>query len=530
MVENNIQSSLDRLRTSSSPLIHLQPPADQPTVQRKVSSADQPRHNEDFVINLVGPTGSLKEVPVSSNTSPELKFLLYEPQQPEKDLLVPQQHGVSQSNYVYPATGLLQHSLPPKQTGSTSPYLQFPEESLQDQNPSGQLPDSFAFTDVFNLNPGDQSPTIGNSKTHIPVNLMLDSLMTSELKPELRMASLLAKADVEDQPSLTLTSPGPSLDALYNFLDQQLTQQRDIGLIRPHLSVANSLSHRADPPDQPPELGLLTGDEAALAAYRELHQQALAATAAEAAHYQSGHSSFGKASFNPLPELQHPSQTYPLSNTGTIQKNFEIGKPTGGQSSNIQFINANMMNPFGTSLDGVAAASPHHEAWHERRGKTTLHEDTSFQPSVPDTGPRRLTEMLPFLNSQQPELIPFFPSSHLSSSSVKEQSNIGLSPYNSYDSSQGIQNNHHMYSSSDNHNGPKGSLGGQQLPSQPTSSSLVGGGSMRQVEPMQPLVKADLPLVGGGMTSSNNTEVIRPNSSMVQPPLRGSTSGEMVFV
>ena len=523
MVQNNIQGSLSRLRSSSSPIIQLQPPAALDVDQRAGTSsqrADQYRLLEDFA-HFLQPASTTQERSWSIEPNSELKFLLVE-QPPTSQL---EQPGFSQSESSFSASDQSQLGGQRGDERELSKFLQLQDELRLRQGHPQPGHDSYTFTDVLNLKPVGQEPRLPNSNQHLegrdhaPAHMMLDSLMmTGSLKPELRMAGLVAQASMEESamPADTRvgsrqwvsSTPAPSLESLYSLLEQQLTLHRDVGLISPP-SAADTLSLRSDSQPQLSGLGILSGDDAALAAYHQLHQQQ--------------HSDIAQAAYQQLPNIPallpenhqspvispSPGPYYSPLELRSSQTSLGTGISYGEQQS-LGTVHS-YMSPSGPS--NLSQQPP--GLWQERRGKTTLHEDTSFQPSIPDLGTGRPPPaVLPFLGSQLPEILPFFTSNTLQA--------LG-GPANSPSPSTGGQNSviqsqlSGQYQQS-SYRGQTGVAGGSSVGQLPPGQ-LMGGDVRQQLEPMYPLGKADPP--PSVVMGSNTGDAIRRNNSFAAASIPG---------
>ena len=560
MVQNNIQGSLSRLRSSSSPIIQLQPPAALDVDQRAGTSsqrADQYRLLEDFA-HFLQPASTTQERSWSIEPNSELKFLLVE-QPPTSQL---EQPGFSQSESSFSASDQSQLGGQRGDERELSKFLQLQDELRLRQGHPQPGHDSYTFTDVLNLKPVGQEPRLPNSNQHLegrdhaPAHMMLDSLMmTGSLKPELRMAGLVAQASMEESamPADTRvgsrqwvsSTPAPSLESLYSLLEQQLTLHRDVGLISPP-SAADTLSLRSDSQPQPSGLGILSGDGAALAAYHQLHQQALSDAAAQTAYqqlhqqalsgtaaqtayqqlHQQQHSDIAQAAYQQLPNIpallpeNHQSQVISPS-PGPYYSPLELRSSQTSLGTGISYGEQQSLGTVHSFQSYMSPSGPSNLSqqppglWQERRGKTTLHEDTSFQPSIPDVGTGRPPPaVLPFLGSQLPEILPFFTSNTLQA--------LG-GPTNSPSPSTGGQNSviqsqlSGQYQQS-SYRGQTGVAGGSSVGQLPPGQ-LMGGDVRQQLEPMYPLGKADPP--PSVVMGSNTGDAIRRNNSFAAASIPG---------
>jgi hypothetical protein len=298
----------------------------------------------------------------------------------------------------------------------------------------------------------EKSETAG----HLPAEVFLKSLMRSGLKPELSMASILAQADLDGQRQpaiksgqLSYPSQILSLDSLHSLLQQELSDvhpQRHVKSLS--LPAAGTFANRMDFSRQ---TGMENEQEAVPIVYSQ-----------------------------PYPELLRTGQGYESSYQPFDLSGF--GSPSGtGQ----------LQSPQGTAFrqDGeMMFSDPGLAIMQDRSGHTRLHEDPSFQPSVPDLSTRRTpTDLLPFLGT---EILPGSTHSNsLAQGPINFIQNPDLTGFKQSSSTslvqtQGNRQAEHVYPQVNSYNqpGPGGSHN-VQLPHAPTFSNLIGGEG-RQPEPM----------------------------------------------
>jgi hypothetical protein len=474
MIQSNIRDSFGKMRSSSSPLVHLEPPHS----SLPAAAADRRSESPGTVEVLKSPQDNLKKFAspathkqqhtFTSDLDPELKFLMFD-QLPGVD-----QPGQRLAELSQPRIGQPEGSFSSSdqsQLGLLSGELQTPLSITHGQSQASQQGRPFVFTDMLDLTV-PQPEGIAHSRHkeksesagHLPAEVFLKSLMRSGLKPELSMASILAQADLDGQRQpaiksgqLSYPSQVLSLDSLHSLLQQELSDvhpQRHVKSLS--LPAAATFANRMD-------FSRHTGMER----MSENEQEAVPIVYSQ-----------------PYPELLRTGQGYDSSYQPLDLSGFGSASGTG-----------QLQPPQGTAFrqDGeMMFSGPGLAIMQDRSGHTRLHEDPSFQPSVPDLSTRRTPpDLLPFLGK---EILPG--STHSNSlaqgpinfiqnpdlTGFKQSSSMSLVQSEGNNQAEHVFPQVNSYKSTLNQPGP-GSSHNVQLPHAPTFSNLIGGEG-RQPEPM----------------------------------------------
>ncbi len=472
MIQSNIRDSFGKMRSSSSPLVHLEPPLSSlpaPAADRRSESpetAEVLKSPQDNLEKFAPPATHKQQHTFTSDLDPELKFLMFD-QLPGVD-----QPGQRLAKLSQPRIGLPEGSFSSSdqsQLGLLSGDVQSPLSFTYGQSQAGQQERPFVFTDMLDLNPAvPQAEGIAHNRQkeksetagHLPAEVFLKSLMRGGLKPELSMASILAQADLGDQRQpaiksgqLSYPSQVLSLDSLHSLLQQELSDvppQRHVKSLS--LPAAGTFANRMD-------FSRHTGMENEQEAVPIVYSQ-------------------------PYPELLRTGQGYHSSYQPFDLSGF--GSPSGTEQ---------LQSPQGTAFrkEGeMMFSGPGLAIMQDRSGHTRLHEDPSFQPSVPDLTTRRTPpDLLPFLGT---EILPGSTHSNsLAQGPINFIQNPDLTGFKQSSSTSLVQTygSHpaehvfpqvNSYISTVNQPGP-GTSHNVQLPHAPTFSNLIGGEG-RQPEPM----------------------------------------------
>ncbi len=475
MIQSNIRDSFGKMRSSSSPLVHLEPPASHPHSSLPAPAADRRSESPGTVEVLKSPQDNLEKFAppatqkqqhtFTSDLDPELKFLMFDQllpgvDQPGQRLAELSPPRIGQSEGSFSSSDQFQLGL---LSGEGQPPLSF----THGQSQASQQGRPFVFTDMLDLTV-PQAEGIAHSRQkeksesvgHLPAEVFLKSLMRSGLKPELSMASILAQADLDGQRQpaiksgqLSYPSQILSLDSLHSLLQQELSDvhpQRHVKSMS--LPAAATFANRMD---FLRHTGMENEQETVPIVYSQ-----------------------------PYPELLQTGQGYDSSYQPHDLTGF--GSPSGtGQ----------LQSPQGTAFrqEGeMMFSGPGPAIMQDRSGHTRLHEDPTFQPSVPDLSTRRTPpDLLPFLGK---EILPgSMHSNSLAQGPINFIQNPDLTGFKQSSSTSLVQTqgNHqaehvlpqvNSYVSTMNQAGP-GSSHNLQLPHAPTFSNLIGGEG-RQPEPM----------------------------------------------
>jgi hypothetical protein len=466
MIQSNIRDSFGKMRSSSSPLVHLEPPLSSlpaPASDRRSESpgtAEVLKSPQDNLEKFAPPATHKHQHTFTSDLDPELKFLMFD------QLAGVDQSGPRLAELSQPRIGQ------PEESFSSPDQSRPPLSFIHSQSQASQQGRPFVFTDMLDLNPAvpqaegiahnrqkEKSETVG----HLPAEVFLKSLMRNGLKPELSMASILAQADLDDQRQpaiksgqLSYPSQVLSLDSLHSLLQQELSDvhpERHVKSLS--LPAAATFANRMD-------FSRHTG--------MENEQQAVPIVYSQ-----------------PYPELLRTGQGYDSSYQPLDLSGFGSASGTG-----------QLQSPQGTAfrqegeMNQMMFSGPGPAIMQDRSGHTRLHEDPSFQPSVPDLSTRRTPpDLLPFLGT---EILPGSTHSNsLAQGPINFIQNPDLtgfkqnSPTSLIQTQGGHQAEHvfpqvNSYISTINQPGPGGSHN-VHLPHAPTFSNLIGGEG-RQPEPM----------------------------------------------
>jgi hypothetical protein len=478
MIQSNIRDSFGKMRSSASPLVHLEPPLSSlpaPAADRRSESpgtVEVLKSPQDNLEKFAPPATHKQQHTFTSDLDPELKFLMFD-QLPGVDQPGQRLAELSQPRIGQPEGSF--SSLDQSQLGLLSGEVQPPLSFIHTQSQAGLQGRPFVFTDMLDLNPAvPQAEGIAHNRQkekpetagHLPAEVFLKSLMRSGLKPELSMASILAQADLDGQgqPAINsgqLSSPSHvlSLDSLHSLLQQELSDvhpQRHVKSLS--LPAAVTFANRMD-----------FSRHTDMERMSENEQEAVPIIYSQ-----------------PYPELLRTGQGYDSSYQPLDLSGF--GSPSGTGQLRVQ-------PPQGAAFrqDGeMMFSGPGLAIMQDRSGHTRLHEDPSFQPSVPDLSTRRTPpDLLPFLGK---EILPGSTHSNsLAQGPINFIQNPDLTGFKQSSSTSLVQNQgshqaEHVfpqvnsYKSTMNQPGP-GSSHNVQLPHAPTFSNLIGEEG-RQPEPM----------------------------------------------
>jgi hypothetical protein len=474
MIQSNIRDSFGKMRSSASPLVHLEPPHSSlpaPAIDRRSESPGtvevlkSPQDNQE---KFAPPATRKQQHTFTSDLDPELKFLMFD-QLPGVDQSGPRLAELSQPR-IDQSKGSFSSS-DQSQLGFLSGEVQPPLSYFHSQSQAGQQGRPFVFTDMLDLTvpqaegiahnrQKEKSETAG----HLPAEVFLKSLMRSGLKPELSMASILAQADLDSQRQpaiksgqLSYPSQVLSLDSLHSLLQQELSDVHPERHVK-SLSLPGAATF-ANRMDFSRHTGMDNEQEAVPIVYSQ-----------------------------PYPELLRTGQGYDSSYQPLDLSGF--GSPSG--TGQLQSPQGAAFRQDGEMMFSGPGQAIMHNGWQDRSGHTRLHEDPSFQPSVPDLTTRRTPpDLLPFLGK---EILPGSTHSNsLAQGPINFIQNPDLTDFKQSSSMSLVQNQDNYqaehvfpqvnsYISTVNQPGPGGSHN-VQLPHAPTFSNLIGGEG-RQPEPM----------------------------------------------
>ncbi len=487
MIQSNIRDSFGKMRSSASPLVHLEPPHSPlpaAAADRRLESpgtVEVLKSTQDNLEKFAPPATHKQQHTFTSDLDPELKFLMFD-QLPGVD-----QPGHRSAELTPPRIGQPEGSFSSSdqsQQGLLSGEVQPPLSFIPGQSQASQQGRPFVFTDMLDLTVPQAEGIAHNrqkekteSVGHLPAEVFLKSLMRSGLKPELSMASILAQADLDGQRQppvksgqLSYPSQVLSLDSLHSLLLQELSDvhpQRHVKSLS--LPAAATFANRMD---FSPHTGMENEQEAVPIVYSQPYPELLRTGQGYDSSYQPlDLSGFGSPSGTG--QLQSPQ----MSGFGSPSGTGQLQPPQGAA-----FKQEGEMMFYGPGL----------AIMQDRSGHTRLHEDPSFQPSVPDLSTRRTPpDLLPFLGT---EILPGSTHSNsLAQGPINFIQNPDLTGFKQSSSTSLVQNqgNHqaehvfpqvNSYKSTMNQPGPGGSHN-VQLPHAPTFSNLIGGEG-RQLEPM----------------------------------------------
>ena len=365
MIQENIKNSFGKGKASTSPVVYLEPPVNvlsSPPMDRQLNIMEEGGADanglDEIYVKFVQPVGHKQQHTFTSDLNPELKFLMFDPPTgtglPEQQRL---QEGSSMDHQQQPSFS----------------SLQLQDQGLAQSKSSGQLTDSSAISNRINLDGAfpQVSPSYSKQGQNLPAHVLLDKLVRSGLKPELSMASLLAQANLEGQ-QLGHPSPKPG-------------------------QVASSLNSPQVGPLAIPGLDSLHSQYTAPGMERQVDYDDYALRVHQTVMQQADPIRFSQ----PYPESSRPageSQSRFYQPFATSGSGFEGASGTGElYETGYRLQEGEIVPSSGPSFSPIQE-----EVWLERQGRTRLHEEGSFQPSVPDLTTRRMPpDLMPFLASQQ---------------------------------------------------------------------------------------------------------------------------------